>query len=84
MPPFVVKIFILSIFEWPFYTGFTVYQIWIIHVNEVGKIATISNRIPIIEPWHESTNTMIVHKGKTQVNKVSILSDQSLYCTLSG
>ena len=22
--PFVIKIFILSIFEWPFYTGFTV------------------------------------------------------------
>ena len=24
--PFVIKIFILSIFEWPFYTGFTVYS----------------------------------------------------------
>ena len=24
MPPFVIKIFVLSIFEWPFYTGFTV------------------------------------------------------------
>ena len=23
--PFVIKIFVLSIFEWPFYTGFTVY-----------------------------------------------------------
>ena len=23
--PFVMKIFVLSIFEWPFYTGFTVY-----------------------------------------------------------
>ena len=23
---FVIKIFVLSIFEWPFYTGFTVYQ----------------------------------------------------------
>ena len=23
--PFVIKIFILSIFEWPFYTGFTVF-----------------------------------------------------------
>ena len=23
--PFAIKIFILSIFEWPFYTGFTVY-----------------------------------------------------------
>ena len=22
--PFIIKIFILSIFEWPFYTGFTV------------------------------------------------------------
>ena len=25
--PFVIKIFVLSIFEWPFYTGFTVYTI---------------------------------------------------------
>ena len=23
-PPFAIKIFVLSIFEWPFYTGFTV------------------------------------------------------------
>ena len=23
--PFVIKIFVLSIFEWPFYTAFTVY-----------------------------------------------------------
>ena len=25
--PFVIKIFVLSIFEWPFYTGFTVYTL---------------------------------------------------------
>ena len=24
--PFVIKIFVLSIFEWPFYTGFTVHR----------------------------------------------------------
>ena len=24
--PFVIKIFVLSIFEWPFYTSFTVYE----------------------------------------------------------
>ena len=24
--PFVIKVFVLSIFEWPFYTGFTVFQ----------------------------------------------------------
>ena len=24
--PFVIKIFVLSSFEWPFYTGFTVYN----------------------------------------------------------
>ena len=26
--PFVIKIFVLPIFEWPFYTGFTVYAHW--------------------------------------------------------
>ena len=25
--PFIIKIFVLSIFEWPFYTGFTVIKI---------------------------------------------------------
>ena len=30
--PFVIKIFLLSIFEWPFYTGFTVYLF--VHVGE--------------------------------------------------
>ena len=24
--PFVIKIYVLSIFEWPFYTGFAVYE----------------------------------------------------------
>ena len=24
--PFFIKIFVLSVFEWPFYTGFTVYM----------------------------------------------------------
>ena len=24
--PFIINIFVLSIFEWPFYTGFTVHQ----------------------------------------------------------
>ena len=27
--PFVIKIFVLSIFEWVFYTGFTVYNLYI-------------------------------------------------------
>ena len=31
--PFVIKIFILSIFECPFYTGFTVLLFWKIFVN---------------------------------------------------
>ena len=26
--PFVIQIFVLSIFEWPFYTGFTVFQLF--------------------------------------------------------
>ena len=30
--PFVIKIFVLSIFEWPFYTGFTVLNI---HIHKV-------------------------------------------------
>ena len=32
--PFVIKIFVLFIFEWPFYTGFTVYE------NEISYFST--------------------------------------------
>ena len=31
--PFVIKIFVLSIFEWPFYTGFTVPVLQVKFVN---------------------------------------------------
>ena len=31
--PFVIKIFVLSIFEWPFYTGFTVTACFIFSVE---------------------------------------------------
>ena len=48
-PPFVIKIFVLSVFEWPFYTGFTVLDLrsvayltalldnlyWVITVNVI-------------------------------------------------
>ena len=36
--PFVIKIFVLSIFEWPFYTGFTVY-------TNVGIVSNCLERI---------------------------------------
>ena len=32
--PFVIKIFVLSIFEWQFYTDFTVYKLLCKHKNE--------------------------------------------------
>ena len=42
--PFVIKIFVLSIFDWPFYTGFTVYRrsyisahVLLILLNKLGK-----------------------------------------------
>ena len=43
--PFVIKIFVLSIFEWVFYTGFTVYNLYI-------KISpSFENREEQLEPW---------------------------------
>ena len=33
--PFVIKIFVLSIFEWPFYTGFTVIE------NKIPKLTDL-------------------------------------------
>ena len=41
--PFVIKIFVLSIFEWLFYTGFTVYAETslhlFIHKHQFGKLS---------------------------------------------
>ena len=37
--PFVIKFFVLSIFEWPFHTGFTVWQMPLLNVH-----ADISNK----------------------------------------
>ena len=34
--PFVIKIFVLSIFVWPFYTGFTVHSFKKIHCERCG------------------------------------------------
>ena len=41
--PFVIKIFVLSIFEWLFYTGFTIpiiQDLWYLPSHVVGSIAT--------------------------------------------
>ena len=36
--PFVIKIFVLSIFEWPFYTGFTV-PVYLSMSSEYSQVA---------------------------------------------
>ena len=33
---FVIKIFVLSVFEWPFYTGFTVTVLWLISTSKAN------------------------------------------------
>ena len=38
--PFVIKIFVLSIFEWPFYTGFTKFNFYTNIVNLVNPNKT--------------------------------------------
>ena len=52
--PFVIKIFVLSIFEWMFYTGFTVHlakmptvHLYFIHFLE---IAVKPSKIPLAAP----------------------------------
>ena len=39
--PIVTKIFVLSIFEWPFYTGFTL--VWILFSCPLGSWVTLRN-----------------------------------------
>ena len=40
--PFVIKIFVLFIFEWPFYTGFAVYTFQRVSNKGAGKTAQIN------------------------------------------
>ena len=35
--PFVIKIFVLPIFQWPFYTGFTILEKFVINSERVKK-----------------------------------------------
>ena len=50
--PFVIKIFILSIFEWPFYTGFTV---------NVFNYALLFGGLMLEEPFNGS---VLNYRGK--------------------
>ena len=43
--PFVIKIFVLSIFEWPFYTGFTVL---LINQGEHSAILSTFMELPFV------------------------------------
>ena len=48
--PFVIKTFVLSIFEWPFHTGFTVFTCLIlIHTFEHGRGKTSEIQVSIME-----------------------------------
>ena len=45
--PFVIKIFVLSIFEWPFYTGITVY------CNDLDEILSSVDRVECVLAYHQ-------------------------------
>ena len=53
--PFVIKIFVLSIFEWPFYTGFTV-KISPLIVLECTEMR-VMRQYALTSHWHYSEVT---------------------------
>ena len=75
--PFVVKIFVLSIFEWPFYTGFTVY---------IERTFVSARFILIITTWPHPASLSSLYVGyykvfrmaTTSVNERTDYSDFSL------
>ena len=50
--PFVIKIIVLSIFEWPFYTGFTVTAVVELFSSTVQKKMTFKFWSYILRCWH--------------------------------
>ena len=80
--PFVIKIFVLSIFEWPFYTGFTVALIGryvdgeIIFVDPPDKSSQSS--LVILENSVMAlivivTNRLLTHKAPARISRDYIL-----------
>ena len=55
--PFVIKTFVLSIFEWPFYTGFTVFKL-----DKIKKMILIM--IYLYELRHEISNNVVCETSK--------------------
>ena len=52
--PFAIKVFVLSIFEWPFYTGFTVYysmSLYIVVLYSHGLIIISLLEYELIYVW---------------------------------
>ena len=62
--PFVIKIFVLSIFQWPFYTSFTVY-LWkmgttsILYANTYGKNTRLFFEIMLFSFFSVSVMAML-------------------------
>ena len=55
--PFVIKIFVLSIFEWPFYTGFTVYDISLKNLYSHKSFLPNGNFFRLLITFVNSLNT---------------------------
>ena len=73
--PFVIKIFVLSIFEWPFYTGFTAKLE--MTLRKVRKRTKIRNRYNQAQHLTQNTN------GKVTTSQLDI-TNQSQVITKWG
>ena len=56
MLPFVIKILVLSIFEWPFYTGFTVFA----YMSQHTRFQYLLPLLPLIKP-------MLTYQAKLEI-----------------
>ena len=57
--PFVIKIFVLSIFEWPFYTGFTVF------CRELGRqMREERDKVKLLQEQGYKTKLTYIEEGK--------------------
>ena len=77
--PFVIKIFVLPIFEWPFYTGFTVSSTWISLNQKSKRVWQGNTAITHNRPTHgtvrkrKRTITATWHSGDNKSKATSTL-----------
>ena len=78
--PFVIKIFVLSFFEWPFYTGFTVCSTCIVCTTCINALCIKSTAFKHVYVLNTNTFKNIFRPKHTECLHIELLLLQEKKC----